>query len=97
MKQRSGKQEVISFKADDSLAEAMRGVPNRSDFIRSAILAALEGVCPMCMGTGILGPRQKQHWKDFAVNHPMKECPDCHERHLTCANTPRPKNLRRLR
>ncbi len=88
MKRRAGKQEVISFKVDDSLIEAMRGVPNRSDFIRSAILAALDGVCPVCMGTGILGPRQKQHWEAFATSHPMMDCPDCEGRHMTCSNTP---------
>ena len=90
MNKRTTKQEVISFKVDDSLAEAMRGVPNRSDFIRSAILAALDGVCPVCMGTGILGPLQKQHWEAFAASHPMIECPDCHEQHLTCDNTHSP-------
>lgn len=87
MKQRSSKQEVISFKVDDSLAEAMRGVPNRSDFIRGAILAALDSVCPVCMGTGILSTLQKDHWKAFAASHPMMDCPDCEGRHMTCDNT----------
>jgi hypothetical protein len=78
------KLDVITLKVDRSLAEAMEGVSNRSGFIRDAILAALENICPLCMGTGILSPRQKQHWASFARDHRMRQCPDCHERHLTC-------------
>ena len=36
------KAEVVTFKADGSLLKAIEGIPNRSQFIRSAILAALE-------------------------------------------------------
>lgn len=84
------KQEVITLKVDRSLAEAMEGVANRSRFIRDAILSALENACPLCMGTGILSPKQKQHWESFARDHRVRQCPDCHERHLTCEhkNTP---------
>jgi len=39
------KQDIITFKADRALVAAMRGVPNRSAFIRTAILAALENGC----------------------------------------------------
>ena len=79
------KQEIISFKADDSLLEAMRGIPNRSEFIRAAILAALDSACPLCKGTGILTPDQRKHWERFAANHRLRECDDCHAVHLVCA------------
>jgi len=86
------KQEVITLKVDRSLAEAMEGVSNRSRFIRDAILAALENVCPLCMGTGILSPQQKTHWVSFARDHRVRQCPNCHERHLTCDHeTGRPR------
>ena len=49
----SGKLQIITFKAEDALVEAMDDIPNRSEFIRSAILAALDGVCPLCHGTGV--------------------------------------------
>ncbi len=81
---RTGKQQVVTFKADPALLDALQGIPNRSQFIRDAILAALEGVCPLCMGTGILSPKQRQHWTAFARDHAVEECPDCHERYLTC-------------
>jgi len=78
------KQEIVSFKADESLLEAMRGIPNRSEFIRSAILSALDGACPLCKGTGILTPSQHEHWKAFAKDHALKECDQCHELYLVC-------------
>lgn len=78
------KQEVITFKADEALAEAMAGIPNRSDFIRKAVLAALDGSCPLCKGTGILTPAQRRHWRSFAVTHSVRECDECHERYLVC-------------
>jgi metal-responsive CopG/Arc/MetJ family transcriptional regulator len=81
----SQKQSVISLKVDDALLEALRGVPNRSEFIRDAILAALDSACPLCGGTGILTASQKEHWDQFTRNHRLTECHDCHEFHLTCA------------
>ncbi|HHW11813.1 MAG TPA: CopG family transcriptional regulator [Firmicutes bacterium] len=78
------KQEVISFKVDEALSKALDGVPNRSEFIRTAILAALQSTCPLCCGTGILTPQQQKHWQDFAQNHPLKKCAECHSLHLVC-------------
>lgn len=79
---------VITFKADASLMEALRSIPNRSEFIRAAILAALDNHCPLCGGTGVLTPHQKTHWEVFAQHHPLRECSDCHEVHLVCEQVP---------
>ena len=76
--------EIITFKADGALLEALRAIPNRSDFIRSAILAALENTCPLCQGTGFLTPDQRKHWDKFSADHVLHECEDCHEIHLVC-------------
>lgn len=78
------KQEVITFKVDAALNEALEGVPNRSEFIRKAILAALDGTCPLCKGTGTLTPDQQKHWREFAQDHTIAECDDCHTLHLIC-------------
>jgi len=78
------RQEIITFKADASLVRALASVPNRSAFIRSAILAALDMTCPLCRGTGLLTPDQRRHWESFAANHPLQECDDCHAWHLVC-------------
>jgi len=83
------KGEIITFKADESLLKAMQGIPNRSEFIRNAVLNALDSVCPVCRGTGTLTPHQKEHWQKFAAEHSLQECDDCHEFILVCARSPK--------
>lgn len=78
------KGEIITFKADRPLLEALERVPNRSEFIRSAILAALEDVCPLCRGRGTLSAAQRRHWQAFAAHHGVEQCDDCREIHLVC-------------
>ncbi len=78
------KEEIITFKVDERLSRAMEGIPNRSDFIRKAILSALNNLCPLCHGTGVLSPDQRQHWRKFATNHRVAECQECHAFHLVC-------------
>jgi hypothetical protein len=76
--------EVMTFKVPEYLREAMKGIPNRSEFIRTAILAALGNICPLCNGTGILLPNQKKHWDHFAEHHFIEECERCNALHLVC-------------
>lgn len=78
------KDEVITFKVDKKLAQALEGIPNRSEFIRNAILAAMDSVCPLCKGTGLLSPDQKRHWKKFAEHHAVAKCDDCQAYHIIC-------------
>jgi hypothetical protein len=80
----NAKQEIITFKADVELVAAMRGVENRSEFIRKAILDALDNTCPLCSGAGTLTPQQKRHWEYFSSTHALAECTECHAMHLTC-------------
>lgn len=75
---------IITFKADVTLAEALQSVPNKSEFIRSAILTALDNGCPLCRGAGILTPEQKKHWEDFLATHSVATCDDCNAVHLVC-------------
>ena len=79
------KSEIITLKVDADLLETMKGIPNRSDFIRAAILAALDNICPVCAGTGILSPKQQEHWQQFTSDHAVEECGECHEVHLVCS------------
>lgn len=78
------KHEIITFKVDESLLEAMQGIENRSEFIRAAISVALDNVCPLCRGTGFLSGEQRSHWADFAEHHSVEECGECHAMHLVC-------------
>lgn len=78
------RQSIITFKADESLLAALAGIENRSAFIRAAILSALENLCPLCQGSGLLTPNQRRHWDELGADHSIEECGDCHERRLVC-------------
>jgi hypothetical protein len=80
----TGEYEVITFKADTELLGAMKGISNRSAFIRQAILSALDNTCPVCTGTGVLTPSQRSHWTEFTARHHMEQCESCSEMHLVC-------------
>lgn len=82
------KEEVISFKVDAALAEHLKLVPNRSDFIRKAILQALDHECPLCQGTGILSADGMNHWKSFTEHHHLHQCDDCNGNYLSCDALP---------
>lgn len=92
----AAKQEIITFKVDADLWEALHTIPNRSQFIRSAILAALDGACPLCRGTGTLSESERKHWDAFAKTHSVEECDDCHGIHIVCEQE-KPKAGRRAR
>lgn len=85
----AGKSEIVTFKADEALLRALQGVPNRSEFIRNAVLAALDNTCPLCRGRGALTSNQKRHWSEFISSHHLRECDDCHEVHVVCDRRPR--------
>jgi hypothetical protein len=78
------KQEIITFKVDEDLLNVIKCIPNRSEFIRGAIIAALGVLCPLCNGSGMLTKNQKRHWDDFAVDHIVKKCDICHDSFIVC-------------
>ena len=80
------KQEIITFKVDEDLLRAIKDIPNRSEFIRTALVEALGSVCPLCNGTGTLTTNQKRHWDDFTAAHSIEKCRNCHEKIIVCAS-----------
>jgi len=89
------KQEIITFKVDQAIWDAMRGISNRSNFIRNALQNALGNTCPLCRGSGVLTHDQRNHWDAFAAEHSIEECDDCHAVHLVCADHDAPAHQRR--
>jgi uncharacterized protein with PIN domain len=79
------KESTITFKVNDDLLEVIKTLPNRSEFIRAAIMTALDSACPLCNGTGILTPKQKEHWMNFAKHHAVKRCAECDELYMECS------------
>lgn len=78
------KEEIVSFKVNNKLAKKLNTIPNKSEFIRKAIVAALDDTCPLCRGTGTLSIDQKTHWTSFMEDHSLEECGKCHSSHLVC-------------
>jgi hypothetical protein len=78
------KTELITFKAERSLAELIDRLPNKSEFIRNALLGALANTCPLCQGRGVLTPEQAEHWKRFTEHHSIERCGDCQAVYLSC-------------
>ena len=78
------KEQVITFKVDARLAELIGRLPNRSQFIRTAILDALGNICPLCQGSGTLTPEQLQHWEAFQAHHGIAQCSNCEATYLQC-------------
>jgi hypothetical protein len=54
------KQRVVTFKVEEDVAAFLDGMPNKSDFIRKALLSALLEPCPVCNGKGSV-PRSLRH------------------------------------
>jgi hypothetical protein len=78
------KSDLITFKVEHSLSELIDRLPNKSEFIRKAILCALENTCPLCQGTGVLTPEQANHWKSFTAHHRVERCAECKSIYLSC-------------
>ena len=83
---KKAKQEIVTFKVDRSLLDVLKELPNRSEFIRRAILSSLENFCPLCQGSGVLSPNQQKHWDNFRTDHELAQCNECHEVHLVCSH-----------
>jgi hypothetical protein len=82
------KRSIITFKADASLVAILGKLPNRSEFIRAALLSALDSACPLCGGTGILSVDQCRHWQSFQAHHKLERCNDCRAVHVICDAVP---------
>lgn len=81
------KGDTVTFKVDGQLLEILQAMPNRSEFIRNAILTSLDKTCPLCCGTGVLTPAQSKSWDTLSETHEIKKCTNCNETHLTCKLT----------
>ena len=75
---RTAKSELVAVKIDAETAALLDALPNKSEFVRSAIRARLEETCPLCVGTGV---RPKAHVERPGGRHlhvlPRARCGDC--------------------
>jgi len=54
------KHRVVTFKVEEDVATFLDGMPNKSEFIRRALLSAFMEPCPVCNGKGSV-PRSLRH------------------------------------
>jgi len=85
---KGNRQEIITFKVDAFLLDSLKDMPNRSEFIRSALLTALGSACPLCGGAGVLNAHQKAHWEEFRKSHSVQRCGKCQQLRLVCTSGP---------
>jgi hypothetical protein len=72
------KQTVVSFRVDQHLAEILNQLPDKSAFIREAILRRFHTSCPFCQARGVL-PQVIADWLTSQIPaFKTVECTCCH-------------------
>jgi hypothetical protein len=72
------KRSVVAFKVESELAEILNKLPNKSAFIRKAIVSHLSMACPLCRGSGVL-PKGLHDFIKPVLKHAMaaRPCEGC--------------------
>jgi hypothetical protein len=77
MPRKEPKSEIVAFKVEKDLAEFLNKLPNKSDFIRKAIIAQFGMACPLCAGTGVVPRGVHNHYKPLLGEHNTRSCARC--------------------
>jgi hypothetical protein len=71
------KTEIVAFKVEEELAEFLNKLPNKSDYIRKAIIAQFGMACPLCTGTGVVSRGLHNHYKPVIEANNQHACHLC--------------------
>ena len=74
---KTAKSEIVAFKVEEELAQFLNHLPNKSDFIRQAILAQFGMTCPLCVGSGVVARGLHDHYKPVIAAHNTRQCDKC--------------------
>jgi hypothetical protein len=87
-KPRPNKQ-IVAFKVEPELAALLDAMPNKSEFIRTAVARQLSTVCPLCRGTGI-APYSgvNDELARLVQQHPLCVCAGCGAKFPRPCHTP---------
>jgi len=71
------KQRIVTFKVEEELAGFLDSMPNKSDFIRKALLSALMEPCPVCDGKGSVPRSLRADLRKIFERHDFVPCSYC--------------------
>jgi hypothetical protein len=74
---KTAKSKIVAFKVEEDLAEFLNDLPNKSDFIRKAILSQFGMTCPLCSGSGVVPRGIHEHYKPVIAEQNRKPCEKC--------------------
>jgi hypothetical protein len=72
-----GMKKIVSFKVEPALAEFLASLPNKSEFVRQAVLAQFGMTCPLCTGSGVVPRGIGDHFADAFRQHATRPCAGC--------------------
>jgi hypothetical protein len=79
---------LVALKIDAETAAALDTVPNKSEFIREALRARLDDVCPLCSGSGRRpGAGLPQPGRRHLHVMPRAHCQDCGREDIVVSDT----------
>lgn len=77
MSRKHAKPAVVAFKVEEELAEILNKLPNKSAFIRKAIVAHLGLTCPLCNGHGVVPRGLHDHYASLVQKYNARPCEKC--------------------
>lgn len=77
MSKKNAKTAVVAFKVETELADILNQLPNKSAFIRKAIVNQLDMACPLCSGAGMLPKGLHDHFAPLVSKLNNKACDEC--------------------
>jgi hypothetical protein len=77
MPRKSPKSKIVAFKVEEELADFLDNLPNKSDFIRKAILSQFGMTCPLCTGSGVVPRGIHDHYKPVIATENTRPCEKC--------------------
>jgi hypothetical protein len=77
MSRKPSKTAVVAFKVEEELAQLLDKLPNKSAFIRKAIVAQLGMACPLCNGGGVVPRGIHDHYAPLLSRLNSRQCDSC--------------------
>jgi hypothetical protein len=68
---------IVAFKVEEGLAEFLDKLPNKSEFIRRAVLAQFGMNCPLCTGSGVVPRGVGEHFAAVLRANRARPCAGC--------------------